>query len=138
MVGILARARFAHSSFVVSDLQKASDVLSNVFGFRAVFGPVDVEQELGRITGRSCERCCLAQFETSGGDLTIELVQGSTSGTQGAVPHLAFHVDDLDAALGQILSEGAKIMGEVVTFAEGRAAYVQVPGGLFIELEELF
>lgn len=135
---ILTKARFAHSSFVVADLKVASDVLTSIFGFRVAFGPVDVSREMQLITGQPCENRWLSQLESPDGGLTVELVQGLPPENCGAVPHLAFHVDDLAVALAEIVTAGATVTGEVVTFSEGRAAYVQVPGGLFIELEELF
>ena len=62
-----------------------------------------------------------------------------TSGTAPTAPgagHLSFVVEDLEHAIATVQALGARQLGSVTSFAEGRAVYFVEPSGTVIELEE--
>jgi predicted enzyme related to lactoylglutathione lyase len=132
-------ARLLHVSLVVTDLDATMAFLGELFGYEAVFGPVALGDAFAKMTGTSCPEARLVQLGREGGGEVIELIE-----PQGVdisvVPmaHLALAVADLDAALRAVHAAGGAEMGEAVTFAEGRSAYIRAPGGVVVELEELF
>ena len=127
-----------HASFVVDDLDGSSAFLSGLFGFRASFGPVDLGDAFARLSGHG-GAARLVQLGREGAPETVELIEVRGAPTT-AFPsaHLSLSVSGLDNALAAATGAGAASMGEAATFSEGRAAYVRAPGGLVIELEELF
>lgn len=134
----LTRAPLLHVSLVVSDLDRAARFLGEVFGFRAAFGPVELGCAFARLAGAGGP-ARLVQLTREGHPETVELI--ACEGVEPPAPpvaHLSLAVPDLEAALGAALAAGARRLGEIVAFAEGRAAYVRAPGGAVLELEELF
>jgi catechol 2,3-dioxygenase-like lactoylglutathione lyase family enzyme len=51
--------------------------------------------------------------------------------------HLAFPVDDVDAAVAAALAHGGELVGEVVRYEDAwRLCYVRGPEGVLVELAE--
>jgi catechol 2,3-dioxygenase-like lactoylglutathione lyase family enzyme len=98
------------------------------------------------ITGIPGLRCDLAQLRSPISDHILELIRwhGHVD-VQVAEPetplkpgqaHVAFLVDNLDAALAKVESLGAKRLGGLFVLPGYRSVYVREPSGSFIELEE--
>lgn len=141
MAKALDGARFAHASLMVDDVAMSAAFLTEVLGFRTAFGPVEIGSALSDMTGTACGETNLIQLEQQDG-ITVEVI--SSAGVAGAgqfrppVAHIALVVTDLDTALRQATEAGARLLGKVTAFAEGRSAYLREPGGAVIEFEELF
>lgn len=138
----LARAPLLHASLAVDDLSAAGAFFREVLGYETAFEARGLSHQIARMTGEAGLVCDLLQLSRAGEGVVVELVafRPSPLGAGGArVPsaHLAFAVGDLEAALERALGAGARLLGEVVAFSEGRSAYLAVPGGAVIELEEL-
>ncbi|NAZ37353.1 hypothetical protein GT358_11010 [Rubellimicrobium sp. CFH 75288] len=128
-----------HLSLAVDDLSAAEAFLARTLGYRRTFGANGLGEAIGRLTGAAGLDCDLVQMVRPGDDAVLELVAFRPPPPRGPAPpaHLAFGVADLDAALEQMRAAGARALGEVVSFAEGRAVYLAIPGGATIELEEI-
>lgn len=128
-----------HVSLAVDDLAPASAFFQDVLGYHVAFEAQGLSDQIARMTGVAGLRCDLVQLARPGEGVVLELVAFRPPPPRSAVPsaHVAFAVADLDAALARATGAGARIMGEVVEFSEGRSAYLAVPGGATIELEAL-
>ena len=136
-----------HSSLTVSDVDLSASFYGQAFGFVAKFTVRDMARQIASITGVEGARCDLMQLSAPVGDHVLELIafhQPPAEATddrprplQPGQAHVSFVVDDLDATLARIEDLGARRLGAVTEFAEGRAAYCQEPGGSVLELEEL-
>lgn len=129
----------AHSSILVDDLDAASGFLTAVMGFRVIFGPVGIGAQMAALVGAPCGDTRLIQLGDGAAILELIACPGVEGSAAGRPPraHAAFVVPDLDAAIARAVAAGARPMGAIVAFAEGRAAYLVAPGGLAVELEEL-
>lgn len=140
----MVNAPLLHASVAVSDIDRAQAFFERALGFRTVLRADDLTDEVGRLTRRVGLTVKLAQLERSGDGCQIELIafddNGDVPASAGdAIPlaHLCFAVANLDEAIASAGNEGAELMGEIVTFPEGRCAYLRVPGGAAIEFEEV-
>jgi catechol 2,3-dioxygenase-like lactoylglutathione lyase family enzyme len=137
----LSRATLLHASLAVGDLPAAARFFRDIFGFEVAFEAAGMTHQIARMTGRAGLACDLMQLTRPGDGTGLELIAFRPSPLADApdVPaaHVAFAVPDLDEALRQATGAGAKLLGEVVEFSEGRSAYVRVPGGATNELEEM-
>lgn len=139
----LSRATLLHASLAVGDLPAAATFFRNVFGYGVAFETYGMTEQIARMTGSAGLACDLMQLARPGEAVVLELVAFRPSplaATPVRVPaaHVAFAVTNLDEALACATEAGARLLGEIVTFSEGRSAYLEVPGGATIELEELF
>jgi catechol 2,3-dioxygenase-like lactoylglutathione lyase family enzyme len=86
-------------------------------------------------------------METPDGHGRLELVKfHAPSGPEGDVHapanvpglrHLAFAVDDIDAAVARLRARGAELVGEVENYEDVyRLCYVRGPEGIIVELSE--
>lgn len=137
-------SRSLHASLAVRDLDASIAFYEGSLGFRCTFRANELADEVARLMNRAGLACRLAQMRRPGEEV-IELIEfrpidGSrpTSG-DGVVPmgHLAFAVTDLNAALEAVCAAGAKPLGDVVLFPEGRCVYAREPGGSVFEFEEI-
>lgn len=133
-----------HTSLTVGDLDSAVAFYQEAFGFEVVFETRGMTRQMESITGVSGVRCDLAQLRSPRSGHVLELMRFRGVDGEGDAPlrpgtgHVAFVVEDLEAALGVAERLGAEVLGEVTTFAEGRAVYCREPSGTVFELEELF
>jgi catechol 2,3-dioxygenase-like lactoylglutathione lyase family enzyme len=144
----IAEARLDHASFTVDDIDAAAWFLETALGFRPAFGPVEISAEFARMTGGDRGATRLMQLWDPAGSHRIELICcAEASAPAGEAPamrarppfaHVAFTVPDLAAATERATAAGAVPLGEITEFSEGRASYLRAPGGLVVELEELF
>ena len=140
----MIEAPLLHASVAVNDIDRAQAFFERALGFGTALRADDLTDEVARLTRRAGLTVKLAQLERPGDGCRIELIAFDDNGdlpasAAGAVPlaHLCFAVADLDDAIERARQEGAELMGEVVTFPEGRCAYLRVPGGAAIEFEEV-
>lgn len=138
---MLTNARLLHVSLTVGDLDRSVAFYGAAFGCTLLLPPTDLGNAFERMTGVVGATARLAQMAHSQGGMVLELiaVPEALNLSRKSVPpaHVAFAVDDLDAALSVARDAGAEMLGEIVSFAEGRSAYCREPGGSVFELEEL-
>ena len=138
--------RMEHVGVVVDDLEAATaffvELGLNVRGE----GPVEggwVE----RVVGLEGVRVEYAMVETPGGHGWLEVVKfhsPSVRGGAGHAPantlgirHVAFAVDDIDAAIATVRARGGELVGEVENYEDiYRLCYVRGPEGIIVELAE--
>lgn len=139
---MLTTARLLHASLTVSDLDASVAFYRAAFGYVPELPPTDLGDAFARMTGVGGAAARLAQLACPRGGPVLELIftpQVPDPRAQKVPPaHVAFAVDDLDAALEAARAAGACVLGDVVAFAEGRSAYCREPGGSVFELEEFF
>ncbi|MGP1395543.1 MAG: VOC family protein [Inquilinaceae bacterium] len=135
-------AALLHFSVCVDDLDRSIAFYAETFGFQPSLPATDLGDAFSRMIGRPGVMARLVQLAHAERPEVIELiaVAGQPGAAAGPVPlaHVAFAVADLTAAIAAAEAEGAKQLGEVATFAEGRSVYCREPGGSVFELEELF
>lgn len=139
---MLKRAPLLHFSATVDDLDRTLAFYGSAFGFAVSLPPTDIGDALARMTGQDGVVARLAQMTHPDRAETLEFiaVRNRRGAAADAVPlaHLAFRVPDLPVAAADAETAGAAVLGEIVTFAEGRSVYCREPGGSVFELEELF
>jgi catechol 2,3-dioxygenase-like lactoylglutathione lyase family enzyme len=135
---------------VVDDLDAAQafflELGLELVGEAAVEGP-----SVDRLIGLQNVRATLVQMRTPDGHSRIELdkfhtPQAIRTGPENApvnalgLRRLMFAVEDLDAIVARLLTQGAELVGEVVQYEDTyRLAYVRGPEGLMVGLaQELF
>ncbi|MBM3585623.1 MAG: VOC family protein [Alphaproteobacteria bacterium] len=132
-----------HTSLAVADLDWTVTFYCAAFGFRLAFDERGMTREIRSMTGRERLACDLAMLSSPHAGQMLELIAFRGGGKDLALPlaagagHIAFEGADLDKALGEVMRLGARPIGAVTSFPEGRATYCREPGGSFFELEEL-
>lgn len=139
---------FNHTSFTVTHLDRPIGFFRDLLGFELQSrGPRDdtVIQRLTQIPGASI----MVAFLIGPGH-TVELIEYTGPAERGVFlpptcdagsSHLAFNVDDLDAAVEGARPYGFELMGEVVSIDAGpnkgrRIVYLRSPDGLTVEFLE--
>jgi catechol 2,3-dioxygenase-like lactoylglutathione lyase family enzyme len=100
-----------------------------------------------RIVGLEGVEAELAMMETPDGHSRLELVKFHSPSSPGGdakapanapgIRHLAFAIDDVDAALAGLRAHGAELVGEVERYKDiYRLCYIRGPAGIIIELAE--
>jgi catechol 2,3-dioxygenase-like lactoylglutathione lyase family enzyme len=138
--------RMEHVGIVVDDLAAAT----------AFFVELGLELQgqwpaeggwVDRIVGLEGVRTENAMMETPDGDGRLELVKfhappgpGGDRHAPANTPglrHVAFRVDDIDAAIAGLRTHGAELVGEVERYENiYRLCYVRGPEGIIVELAE--
>ena len=138
--------RMEHVGIVVEDLEAATAFFVEL-GLK-VQGEGQVEGGwVDRVVGLEGVRVEYAMMETPDGHGRLELVKfhsPSVRGGDGQVPanilgirHLAFAVDDIDAAVATVRARGGELVGEVENYEDiYRLCYVRGPEGIIVELAE--
>lgn len=140
-----------HVGLTVPDIAAASDFLVNALGFDEVYsyapgdGTGDVqERQFARHPESRVERITVLRL----GTLNLELFEFRAPDQRRVMPrssdwgsaHLAFYVDDLDAAVQHLRDHGARVLGEPMTLGGpesgpgNRFIFALAPGGLTLEL----
>jgi catechol 2,3-dioxygenase-like lactoylglutathione lyase family enzyme len=135
-----------HVGIVVEDLAAATEFFV-ALGFE-VEGEASVEGEwVDRVIGLDGARSDIAMLRTPDGDARVELAEfrsptvrpgdaDAPSNTLG-LRHLAFSVDDIDAAVESVRSHGGKLVGTLERYRDiYRLCYIRGPGGVILELAE--
>jgi catechol 2,3-dioxygenase-like lactoylglutathione lyase family enzyme len=138
--------RMDHVGVIVDDLAGAIEFFAElgleVQGRFSVDGPwVD------RIVGLEGVRNDAAMMQTPDGHGRLELIQFNSPpsvGDDGHAPantrglrHIAFVVEDIDAAVAGLRARGTELVGELVRYGDSFwLCYVHGPDGIIVELAE--
>jgi catechol 2,3-dioxygenase-like lactoylglutathione lyase family enzyme len=138
--------RMDHVGVVVEDLEAAAEFFV-ALGLE-VQGRGEVEDERAdRIVGLDGVRSELVMMQAPDGQRLLELVKfHSPSSPEGdphapahapGIRHIAFVVDDVDAAVAGLRERGTELVGELVSYGNSyRLCYVRGPEGIIVELAE--
>jgi catechol 2,3-dioxygenase-like lactoylglutathione lyase family enzyme len=138
--------RMEHVGIVVDDLAAATAFFVEL-GLK-LQGEGSVEGGwVDRVVGLEGVRVEYAMMETPNGHGRLELVKfHAPSGPGGdrhapantpGLRHLAFAVDDIDAAVASLRAHGAELVGKVENYEDiYRLCYVRGPEGIIVELAE--
>jgi catechol 2,3-dioxygenase-like lactoylglutathione lyase family enzyme len=138
--------RLDHVGIVVDDLAAATEFFVEL-GLE-LRGEGSVEGRwVDRVVGLDGVRAEIAMLQTPDGQGRIELTRfqaPSAEGGNGLAPantrgirHLAFAVDDIDAAVAGLRARGAELVGELERYKDSyRLCYVRGPEGIIVELAE--
>jgi catechol 2,3-dioxygenase-like lactoylglutathione lyase family enzyme len=142
----MAVQRLDHVGIVVDDLAAAAAFFVEL-GLE-LQGEGQVEGAwVDRIVALEGVRSDIAMMETPDGHARIELTKFHTPPSPAGdrrspanapgIRHLTFAVDDLDATLDRLRSQGAELVGEVERYSDiYRLCYVRGPEGIIVELAE--
>jgi catechol 2,3-dioxygenase-like lactoylglutathione lyase family enzyme len=138
--------RLDHVGIVVHDLAAATafflELGLELQGEASVGG-----RALDRIVGLDGARTEVAYLRTPDGHGGLELIAFSSPQSPGpdrdapantpGLRHIAFAVDDIDAALAGLRARGGELVGELVQYGDSyRLCYVRGPAGIIVELAE--
>ena len=136
-----------HSSLVVTNLDLAISFYSAAFEFQVEFEERGIRKEISVITGISGLACDLVQLRRADTGHLLELIafhypenisaENAKTPVLPGMAHIAFTVEDFDSVIGKVERLGAKRVGDVAYFPEGRSAYYREPAGSFFEIEQL-
>ena len=138
--------RMEHVGIVVDDLAAATAFFVEL-GLK-LQGEWSVEGGwVDRIVGFQGVQVDAAMMETPDGHARLELVKfhapSGPDGDRDAPPntpglrHLAFAVDDIDAAIAGLRAHGGELVGEVESYKDiYRLCYLRGPEGIIVELAE--
>ena len=139
--------KWHHTSLAVSNVDEAIAFFSAAFGFETILDERNVIRTISSMAGLPGLSCHLVQLRSPEIDQVLELIEfchaEKTFPTINDRPvgvgaaHICFHVDDLYATLSRIEAVGAKRVGEITEFDEGFSVYCWVPGGAYIEVEQM-
>jgi catechol 2,3-dioxygenase-like lactoylglutathione lyase family enzyme len=138
--------RMEHVGIVVDDLAAATAFFVEL-GLE-LQGKGSAEGDwVDRVVGLEDVRVKTAMVETPDGHGRLELIEFQTPSAQGGDPqapantrgirHIAFIVEDIDAAVASARAHGAELVGEVERYGDiFRLCYVRGPEGIIVELAE--
>ena len=138
--------RMEHVGIVVDDLEAATAFFVEL-GLK-LQGEGQVEGSwVDRVVGLEGVRVEYAMVETPDGHGRLELVKFHSPSVRGGdgharanilgIRHVAFAVDDIDAAVATVRARGGELVGEVENYEDiYRLCYVRGPEGIIVELAE--
>ena len=137
--------RMDHVGIVVDDIDAATAFFT-ALGFE-VEGTASVGGDwVDRIIGLEGVRSKIAMLRTPDGHSQVELSQFESPSVQGemglpsntrGIRHLAFIVDDVDAAVATVRDEGFDLIGNLEQYENSyRLCYVRGPEGIIVELAQ--
>jgi catechol 2,3-dioxygenase-like lactoylglutathione lyase family enzyme len=138
--------RMEHVGIVVDDLAAATEFFVEL-GLE-LLGEGSVEGRwVDRIVGLDGVLVENAMVQTPDGNGQLELIKFHSPPTQGCdrdapanapgIRHIAFAVEDIDAALAGLRARGSELVGEVEQYEDSyRLCYVRGPEGIIVELAE--
>ncbi len=135
-----------HVGVVVEDLAAAKAFFAELGLMLQGEGQVEGAW-VDRVVGLDGVRAELAMMEAADGHGRLELVkfdapaggdrERPAPANARGIRHLAFAVDDLDAAVAGVRAHGAELVGEVERYKDiYRLCYIRGPEGIIIELAE--
>jgi lactoylglutathione lyase len=123
----LVKARFDYTGIGVRDLDRSIRFYTERFGME-LLRRVKIKETNGEI----------AELKSPDGDQKLELnwyASRREYKNGDEVDHLAFEVEDVDAALAELRSQGVEVAMEPFNEGSGRLAFVKDPDGIWIELQ---
>jgi catechol 2,3-dioxygenase-like lactoylglutathione lyase family enzyme len=142
--GLLETWQQHHTGVVVADLKSDITFYQDTLGYEVefeVWGMTELFQRTVGVAGISCDLVQLVNVAT-GTRLELIQVHDVPADVESWLPihvgiaHTAYLVSDLAKAEMIIAENGGSILGEIVDFQEGPAAYFRTAGGTVIELEQ--
>ena len=137
--------RMEHVGIVVDDLEAATAFFVELGLKLQGEGQVDGGW-VDRVVGLEGVRVEYAMVETPDGHGRLELVKFHSPSAHGdghapanmlGIRHVAFAVDDIDAAVAAVRARGGELVGEVENYEDiYRLCYVRGPEGIIVELAE--
>src|ERR1051325_1325713 len=135
-----------HTSFTVSDLERTLGYFRDCFGFEVVSKAPRDPALTSRITGVEGADLMIAFIKAPGH--TLELIEYRAPAQKGKVnsrpcdtgfAHVAFNIDDADAAVKEVQKHGLKPISDPVTIDQGpnkgrKVVYLRDWDGITIEL----
>jgi catechol 2,3-dioxygenase-like lactoylglutathione lyase family enzyme len=138
--------RMDHVGIIVDDLAEAVAFFVEL-GLE-LQGEAQVEGDwVDRVVALDGVRAQIAMLQTPDGHGRLELSKFHTPPAEGGyqrapanasgIRHVAFAVDDIDAALARLRARGAELVGELERYRDSyRLCYVRGPEGILVELAE--
>jgi len=132
----MSGGRLRHVALAVPDLERAIEELSRVHGLQA--GPIRVNEAQGvRMAYLDLGNAKLELLAATRPDSPVGRFLARNP--RGALHHVSFGAEDLDAACGAVLDAGGRLAGAPARNVDGaRIAFIhpEGAGGLLVELEE--
>ena len=135
-----------HTSFTVSDLDRSVAFFRDVLGFEVTSKAPRNPDVVSRVTGIPGTRMMIAYVRGAGHSLELIQYLGPEEGRGRvrALPcdvgfaHVAYDVDDIEAAIAASAEHGVTLVGEVAVIDQGpntggKVAYLQDHDGVTIE-----
>jgi glyoxylase I family protein len=137
-----------HTSFTVSDLDRSLAFFKEALGFEVTSKAPRDPRAIERIVGVAGADIVVAYVR--GPDHSLELIQYLAPADRGQVrarpcdtgfAHIAFDVDDIDAAIAAAALHQVRPVGQVYTVDKGpntgnRVCYLRDPDGITVEFIE--
>jgi len=123
----LVKAKFDYTGIGVRDLDHSIKFYTEKLGMQ-LLGRYKIKETNGEI----------ADLKSPDGDQKLELNWYANRGEYkngDELDHLAFEVQDVDAALSELRSQGVEVAMEPFNAGNSRLAFVKDPDGIWIELE---
>ena len=138
--------RMDHVGIVVDDLAAATEFFVELGLALQGEGPVE-GQWVDRVVGLDDVRAEIAVVQTPDGHGRLELTKFHTPSSQDGnryapantpgIRHVAFAVEDIDAAVADLRARGAELVGDLERYEKSyRLCYVRGPEGIIVELTE--
>ena len=138
--------RMDHVGIVVDDLAAATEFFVELGLELQGQGPVE-GRWVDRVVGLEGVRAEIAVVQTPDGPGRLELTKFHTPSDQGGnrhapantpgIRHVAFAVEDIDAAVADQRARGAELVGDLERYEKSyRLCYVRGPEGIIVELTE--
>ena len=137
-----------HTSFTVSDIDRSLAFFRDALGFEVTSKGPRSPSLIQAITGVEGAEVLIAYVRGPGHSIElIEYIKPETRNSVRPQPcatgfsHIAYDVDDIDAAIAAAVSHDVKPIGVVTTIDQGpnrgsRVAYLRDPDGIAIEFIE--
>jgi len=139
---------YNHTSFTVSDIDRAVAFWSEVMDFKVNDLSPRTQPWLGEVVGKPGATCRIAHL--SGHGLHLEFIDYDEKSddnvfgpaTRTGASHVAFHVDDIETFCGRMIAGGATKLGTIALCGNDAmsagclAIYMKDPEGIIVELVE--
>jgi predicted enzyme related to lactoylglutathione lyase len=120
-----------HTGLTVRDLSRALDFYRVAFGFEVEFEAIGLADDVQRTLNVPRIRCDLIMCRALASGVRLELLRFTNipEDAPSDLPlwpgsaHVAYAVEDIDAAIRQLEAAGGRQLGEVVSFPTGRSVY---------------
>ncbi|MCF8481993.1 MAG: VOC family protein [Rhodospirillum sp.] len=141
-----------HIGFTVPDIDEACDFFANILGAEVLYTAATDFQGEGNWMVEHLNvdpRCVIKEFRyvRCGNGTNLEIFQYEAPDQTPNPPrnsdigghHLAFYVDDMDAAIAFLKESGVKVLGEPTSYTEGPNlgltwCYFMAPWGMQLEI----
>ncbi|MGA2462247.1 MAG: VOC family protein [Candidatus Bathyarchaeia archaeon] len=123
----MVKAKFDYTGIGVRNLDASINFYIEKLGMQ-LMNRCDIKETKGEI----------AELKTPEGNQKLELnwyADRKDYKNGDEVDHLAFTVEDVDAALAELKSQGVEVAMEPFNEGSGRLAFIKDPDGIWIELE---